>query len=450
MRKVLRYSQRKALRYTFQTDTPALFMEMRLGKTLVAVRRINSYPENVRKVLIVGPYSVLYGWKDEIGDNCFMFSGKGEQRIIDLAMIWDTNTKYHLINKEGFLNLPTLHVYPWDCVVLDESTFIKTPWKKNKKTGKYCPQITHYFCTKFKDVRYKWILTGTPKVNSEMDYFCQLYFLNPQILGYKTFWEFRHKCFVQAANNEYYIRRKHKERLYKILSEHCFFLKRKDVGLGGEKIYKRRIIGTNKDFEKVYKKVEDEFVLEYREVFETTIWSMEKFLWLRRLCGGFIKNKHRFNLKEKELIELLQGELVEESVIIWCMFIEEIERLNTLLPNSVAVYGKIKPEKREKARQDFMDKKVKYFIGQPSCFKYGTDLSVADTMIYYSTPYSETRAQSEDRFVRIGKEGSLLVIDLIMENTIEESIIDGIRKNEVDSVIAHRIITNMQRRNSAD
>lgn len=445
--KILRPYQRQALAYTRTTDTPALFMEMRLGKTLVAIRRIDSYPSSVKKVLVVAPYSVLYGWKSEIGeDNCYLFSGTGSERVINLAELWLKDIRYYLINKEGFLNLPTLHVYPWDCIVLDESTFIKTPWKRNKKTGKYSPQVTHYFCTQFSHVKYRWILTGTPKVKSELDYFCQLYFLDPQILGFKNFWEFRSKCFVEADNNEYYIRRRYKDQLYKILADKCFFLKRKDVGLGGEKIYKTRMIKPTKKFMTVYSKIEKEFILEYKNIYDSTIWSMEKFLWMRRLCGGFIQGERSFNLKEQELLELLNGELAGEQVIIWCVFVDEINRLHNILPNSVPVYGAVSPAKREQARIDFMNGEVRYFIGQPNCFKFGTDLSAADIMIYYSTPYSETRIQSEDRFVRIGKDKSLLVIDLIVEGTVEEDILDGIRKNEVDSEITHRIITNIQRR----
>jgi len=444
--KILRPYQVVALRYTKSTDTPALYMEMRLGKTLVAIRRINSYASHINKVLIVGPYSVLYGWKKEIGEVCYMFSGTGPQRVVDFASAWNTDIKYYLINKEGFLHCPTLHIYPWDCIVLDEGTFIRRPWKKNEKTKKYSPQITHYFCTQFNHVKHKWILTGTPKIKSELDYFCQLYFLDPGILGYLSYWQFRNKCFMEADNHAWYMRRKYKEWFNIKLAENCFFLKRKDVGLGGEKIYRRRVVKGTDQFYKVYKKVEEEFLLDYGIVNKATIWSMEKFIWTRRLCGGFVDTEFYFDHKQKELLDLLDGELYGTPVIIWCFFTEEIKRLHSLIPNSIPVYGRISPAQREKARDAFMRGEVTRFIGQPSCFKFGTDLSIADTMIYYSTPYSETRYQSEDRFVRIGKEGSLLVIDLVTECTVEESILDGIRKIESDNDIQFRILYDMQRR----
>lgn len=443
--KVLRPYQVECFHYTKRTDTPALFMEMRLGKTLITVYRINSYSKDTDKILVVGPYSVLYGWLETVGKNCYMFSGTGQERVIGLASAW-YKYKYFLINKEGFLNCPTLHTYPWDCVVLDESTFIRRPWKKNKKTKKYSPQITHYFCTKFKDVKYKWILTGTPKIKSELDYFCQLYFLNPEILGFNSYWQFRNKCFVEAANNEWYIKRKFKDWLNERLAENCFFLKRKDVGLGGEKFYKKRMVKGTPEFYKVYNKVEKEFLLSCGVVNKATIWSMEKFIWSRRLCGGFVDKEFYFDHKEKELLYLLENELANEPVIIWCFFVEEIKRLHSLIPNSLPVYGKISPNEREKVRLAFSRGEVTRFIGQPGCFKYGTDLSIADVMVYYSTPYSETRSQSEDRFVRIGKEGSLLVIDLITEGTVEDSILKGIRKLESDNDLSHRIIKDIQER----
>ena len=63
--KQLRPNQRDAFAYTMRVAHPALFMEMRLGKTLVAIRRVKTYAD-CSKILVVGPYSVLSGWEDDL------------------------------------------------------------------------------------------------------------------------------------------------------------------------------------------------------------------------------------------------------------------------------------------------------------------------------------------------------------------------------------------------
>ena len=60
----LRLNQKLAFNYACTVQNPALFMEMRLGKTLVAIRWTKY--RNLWKNLIVGPYSVYKSWFDEL------------------------------------------------------------------------------------------------------------------------------------------------------------------------------------------------------------------------------------------------------------------------------------------------------------------------------------------------------------------------------------------------
>ena len=60
----LREYQQKCFRFTSTLQHFALFLEMRLGKTIIAIRRIKTY--QAEKILIVCPLSAFYGWVEEL------------------------------------------------------------------------------------------------------------------------------------------------------------------------------------------------------------------------------------------------------------------------------------------------------------------------------------------------------------------------------------------------
>ena len=79
MRRKLRPYQVDALKYA-SIQHPALFIEMRLGKTLITIRRIKRYPD-CNKVLVVAPYSALNSWKKD--DSIDKTSSKPSKKILD-------------------------------------------------------------------------------------------------------------------------------------------------------------------------------------------------------------------------------------------------------------------------------------------------------------------------------------------------------------------------------
>ena len=53
----------------------------------------------------------------------------------------------------------------------------------------------------------------------------------------------------------------------------------------------------------------------------------------------------------------------------------------------------------------------------------------ANTVVYYSNGYDlEKRLQSEDRAHRIGQKKNVTYIDLIAEDTVDEKIVEALRK----------------------
>jgi SNF2 family DNA or RNA helicase len=173
---------------------------------------------------------------------------------------------------------------------------------------------------------------------------------------------------------------------------------------------------------------------------------------MRRLCGGFIdKERVVHNIKLDCLIELLEGELSGQKIVIWAHFVNEIEyvaeQLNCKVGATGAIHGEVKPGVRAQLRNEFQNDTLRYLVVQPKCFQYGQNLTAAQTEIYFSSPEgADIRAQSEDRIVDATNKASMYVLDIIMKDTIEEDIYEGHKRKESNSSIIARMVKGAKAR----
>ena len=83
---------------------------------------------------------------------------------------------------------------------------------------------------------------------------------------------------------------------------------------------------------------------------------------------------------------------------------------------------------RTEAIESFQNGKARFFLGTPAAGGFGITLTAANTVVYYSNSYSlETRIQSEDRAHRIGQNNSVLYVDLVCQNTVDEKILAAVK-----------------------
>ena len=447
--RALRPYQRRALAFLRALRRAALFMDMRLGKTLVVIRAIKS-DSRVRRVLIVAPGSAHYGWKRELAI-------EGEPPLVDLIGVAPARKKaakavqdaapffmprtWCFINCEGHRVLKEeLLAIEWDAVICDESTFLKNPKAK----------VSQLYAENFRGARWRVCMSGTPAPESELEYFQQMKFLGHNILG-SNYYEWRDANFVSPIESphEWFIKKRGLERLTHKLARRCFFLKRSDAGCDERKVYEVRKVVMPAKARKAYTTLEEEFLLE-AEGHETkkTVWSMTKFIWARRLAGGFYDTELMWDGKLRALLDLLEGELSREQVVVWADYILEGKAICERLGKSAAyINGSVTPTKRDAIRTAFLSGKTRVLVCQPECFRHGVDLSCADTMVYYSSPLGlETRQQTEDRTIRIGKGTPALVIDMLTEESVDEDILTSLKRKEGRSARTRRLVQGAQRR----
>lgn len=427
--------------YTGKWDDPALLVDMRLGKSLVTLRRVKSYKASLN--LIVAPVSAIYDWTKELEqegefDYCLLI-GKRKKRL----QLLEEKHKWYILNTEGWQWIPEICEVSWNSLIFDESTAIRNPKAK----------ITKFFCKYFRDVQHRFILTGTPNPETDLDFFCQFLFLDGgETLG-KNFYHFRAKHFRPDwfGGNWKATKTGHKF-ITEAIGKRAFMLQRTDVkGIKGFKAYKTLTLELPEDLRETYRIAEEEFILEYKDIFVKSKYGVSKYNWLRQLTSGLIDGKLVWSGKLDLIVDLVQNQFKDEQVVIYADFIEEIEVLNSLLlkakVNTAILSGKVPKTDRLNIVRDFGRGLFRVILGQNLAVTFGTNLSTATAGIYLSRPLrSLVRRQTEERIVTPRKEELSLIYDILIENTVDFDIYERLQKKINDSQLTFDLAKKLSQR----
>lgn len=445
--------QQRALEFALPRDQVALFMEMRLGKSLVAIRWAKT--KLPYRVLVVGPLSCLPDWERElererVGPVVPLASLPRWQRLDAAQRMcgWFTANYEALVPRKrpGEKRLtarPEILQLPWDVLILDESTVIKNPKA----------QVTKTMLGDTGHIVHKVILSGLPDPEDPMDVVTQGMFLNGTFMNYGNWWGFRQRYYTcPVFEHDWFPKKGTRTAMKEHMGEWAFVLSRKEAGMGFRKVYERRYAKMTPEQTRLYRQVETDFACDDL----TTKWSPVQATWMARLAGGFTPDVKRQVGKGKlqELMSLLTGELRRESVVVWFRFNAELFAARDALDKAGItrewITGEVSAYDRSKRLRSFQTGKARVFLAQSKCARFGLDCSVASTAIYFSNWWNlETRAQSEDRIIHPKKPQDLplLYIDLVSKDTVDEDVIEALRMKKVDAkTFLSSVIRNLQRR----
>jgi len=225
-----------------------------------------------------------------------------------------------------------------------------------------------------------------------------------------------------------------KKDIYSIKKEDCLDLP--------PKIYEVSYVELTTDQRRVYNNLKTELLAVYDEKELSVLNKVSLTLRLMQICGGFFptidENEKIKNIpigKSNPKLERLKQELEElgeEQVIIWAVFVAELEMLYNELKNNYKCflyYGGTKGHERAKAVKQFREGDFQLFIANPASASFGLNLQTATTQLWYSNDFkTENRLQGEDRNHRIGIDSSRLYKDIIAKNTVDEKIYKCIRE----------------------
>jgi SNF2 family DNA or RNA helicase len=331
-----------------------------------------------------------------------------------------------------------------ECLVFDECHKLKDV--KSKRTKKAI--------TISDQAEYKFILSGTPILNTLLDIFTQYRVLDGGKSFGKNFFTFRAKYFYDANKGmpkyKYFPNWKMREgatdEVQKILDETSMHVKKEDC-LDLPPLVKKTIyVEMSKSQKKMYDDMKQDFIatVEGGDGVAVAELAITKALRLQQIVSGYVPveqahgNRTIFKVKEnnraKALEELLREITPNAKVIVWAVFRENYAAIREVCEKvgvgHVELTGDISTADKQRAVDHFTsDDSCRVLIGHPGSAGIGVNLVEASYSIFYSRSFSlEYDIQAEGRNYRGGSERheKITRIDLVTEGTIDELVLKSL------------------------
>jgi len=447
--------QLTALEKSWNKENYAYFMEMGTGKTKVLIDNLAMLYDKgkVDGALIIAPKGVVKTWyeqelpthlPDHIENVSVLWQPnitKTQQEKLDSLFKIDSALHILVMNVEAFstekgVKFATKFINSHKTLMaIDESTTIKTPTARRTKN------IIKIGI----NAKYKRIMTGSPITKNPLDLYTQCEFLDPWLLDFSSYYAFRNRYaemktmhvsgrsiqVVDKFRNLGELSDTVKEFSYRVLKEDCLDLPPKN--------FIKRHITLTPDQKKVYEQMKKHAIAMLNKKVTTTVSVLTQLMRLHQITCGYVTaddgsiqevESNRMN----ELMSILEE--TEGKVIIWANYQfsvgDIIQKITKKFGKEsyVHYYGLTPQEIRQENIKRFQnDPECRFIIGTPQTGGYGITLTQANTVIYYSNGYDlEKRLQSEDRAHRIGQKKTVTYIDIIAEDTIDEKIVEALRK----------------------
>lgn len=434
-----------------------LFFDTGTGKTRTAIEILNyRYAEHGKtlKTLIVTPLVVVENFRRELErfchapkDKIVALTGDWKKRVKTFDIMQNGNficiTNYEsLYNKDFFKR-----VNDWspEIIVLDELHKIKDI--KAKRT-KLCTILS-------KTAKYRYGLSGTPILNTQLDLFSQIAFLDHGETFGKNFFIFRARYFhdtnIQRKGSHSYfpnwVPREGIDKELKSLIAPFTMVAKKSECLDLPPMVRKEVIVTmGEDQAKAYKSMKKDFIAFIKDKACTAEMALTKSLRLQQIVSGFMKTEDESEILFSDiprltvLRSLLEDITLSHKVIIWCAFKKNYEMVEIVCRSMGLGYAMLHgetPNRQEEIDRFQTDNTTQVMIANPAAGGIGVNLTAASYMIYYSKSFSlEHDLQSEARCYRGGSEihESITRIDLISPATIDGLILAILKeKKEIGS-----------------
>ena len=432
--------QERAIDFVVEHPYCALFMDMGLGKsviTLTALRALQKDYLDVRKVLVIAPKSVAQNtWSDE----CAKWDHLKDVRI-SLVMgeswkrekaLFHTEADIYVTNRDNVVWLVSQYVdiekrrlkmtWPFDCVVLDESTSFKNHQAKRFKA---LTLVRPY-------MRRLIELTGTPAPNGLMDLWSQIGLLDQgERLG-RHITEYRETYFKPGAHNgavvyEYVPRRGAKEKIAAKISDIVLtmqasdYISMPDVIDGGMTLELENATG--------YRLFQMNCVAELdgATVSAVTAVSLTNKL-LQYASGAVYDDEHNWHEVDTTKIEALTDllEQTSDSVLVYYNYKHELARIQAAMPDAVSFHGE--PDILERWNRG----EIRLMCAHPASVAFGLNMQAGGHIIvWYSPTWNlEWYQQANARLVRQGQGKPVVIYHLVCKGTMDEAVMEALGSKE--------------------
>lgn len=429
--------QAYAIQRIVDDEAVGLFLRPGLGKTSITLSAINIlkyYKWCVQKVLVVAPKKVAEGtWSKEASKwdhlrhlKVSTVLGSQTQRVKAL----NTPADVYVINRE---NIPWLverykQDWPFDMVVLDESTSFKNPQSKRFKALK----LVRRFMKKVV------LLTGTPSSRGIEDIWSQIYLLDEGKRLGKTITAYRQMYFNCNTHGghftEYIAKDGAEESVLAAISDICISITAEDY-LSLPSLVEHEVpVVLDAKVKKAYDKFERDLLIQIEEEVVTAQTAGVLTGKLLQYCSGAIYNEDKkvlplHDCKIEAYMELLES-LEGERCITFYGFQHDKDRILAALSKTklrVRVYQGTADE------DDWNKGEIDVLLVHPASCAYGLNLQAGGRHIIWFTPNWSFELNDQGK-CRLWRQGSpydkVFVHYLVVQGCVDEDVIKAVQGRE--------------------
>jgi len=428
-----------------QKEKCAIWAGVGLGKTATTLTAISELllENSINKVLIIAPLRVAkFVWPIEIQkwehlshlSSILLRGSVSQRRRLQLHA-----SPIHIINKEMVpwlvKEMANRQRWPYDCVVVDESSAFKNP---RSQRFKFLKMVNH-------KIRRMIQLSGTPASNGLLDVWSQMFLLdNGDRLG-RTFSVYKSIYFESDYMGYNWTPKEgSKDRIYQKITDQCLTLKKEDY-LELPPCNKNTVSLTMEgDFLTQYRELEREFVLVMENEAITAQQAGVLSNKLLQFCGGAVyadgnmedgvllqsinntKSWITFSHAKINALQEIIDELSGDPVLVAYNYRHELARLKDAFPDGRELSS-------EEDIEEWNKGKIPIMFVHPASAGHGLNLQHGgNNLVWFSLTWDlEAYDQLNGRLDRQGQTKPVFIHHLVFRDSIEERIMERLANKHI-------------------
>jgi hypothetical protein len=441
----MRGYQKRGARFMKKNKHSGLFLDMGLGKTVITLTALSELLDDmdIKRVLIVGPLRVVQGvWMQEAkkwrhlrhlqfkllhGHERYRMSALQSKAQIHLLNVenlhWLLHMLQHMSRRKGF-------VWPYDALVIDESSLFKSPSSKRFTALRF----------KLKRFNRRHILTGTPAPNGLEDVWAQAFILDRgDRLGHKVD-GYRERFFSPAGFKGYKREADEgsREKIANLLSDIILTMQAKDyLDLPPELPPNNIWVDLPPKVRAMYERMEQEMFLELDKGTADAEHAATVTAKCWQIANGFIYlEDHRgdkvwqalHDAKIDALKEAVEG--TGDNMLVAYFHKPDLERLRKAFPKALVLADAKGVHQLEQVQNKWNTGRHRMMLVHPQGAGHGLNFAQGShTITFYSMLYGhEWYRQVIERVglarqAQLGSGRSTIVNHIAAKNTVDEAMI---------------------------
>ncbi len=422
----------------------ALFLKMGLGKTVITLSALKELKFNrfkINKTLVIAPKRVAEtAWSEEAakwehleGYRVSLVLGTVEERRAAIAKKADL----YVTNRENTVWLVENYGkhWPFDCIVLDESSSFKNHMSKRFKALKLIRKKANRMI----------LLTGTPAPRSLLDLWSQMFLLDGGKRLGRTFSSYRDYYFVPDKRSRdrvfsYKPRAIAQEAISEKIKDICLSMDSEDfIKLPEQRLIRVPVVLSG-ETKAQYKKLENDMLLHVGDEEITASTQAVLSGKLLQLCNGTIYTtaedgqRKTVEVHQKKLDALLNilkllAKNGGKHALVFYEFKADKERILKLLA----------PTKLQVATLDdatsvhmWNEGKIDVLLAHPASCAYGLNLQFGGNhIIWFGLPWNpELFEQANKRLHRRGQKETVFIHVLLVKDSRDEDVFEALKSEK--------------------